>query len=748
MAHEIRLKRSYCSNFMSYGSNVNEFEFGKDGTITWIKGPNGVGKSVIIEILSFTWFGSPYRKIKKNSGVRNSSNHASSAPTLTGVEFDKIVGDVVEHYEVKRKMTKSGSITLSIFKNGNEMLKEAGMTQKKLEDEILGFDYTIFENIISLNTIQTIPIIDMPPEKKRKLLESIATIHLDKLTKVNKEKLKDVQIKFRSATSDVEQYTKDATDVESILKTLEEEKKAGIKDLDDQIASLQVKVEAYEGQKKDLEVAKDSAKERGIKKKEELDKYNGVVEKINNYKTIITHLEFLAPLPKKIEDKETEYKSLKVVSDKAEELYNSTKYDADEYKALSGELETLKKSSIEYLVAISKLKNQMDTIAEDGKALKPGKPCITCGKPSTDEDVEKIKATYRDKYKKINTEYKEKMELAKANTEKIEEFTAKKEILDKKKEDATTAKANFDIAKSITVRVKSEIDGMLLDKETKEHHIQQLFIKNGDDKPISADKVNENIVALECQLEIRDGLETDLNNIRIEATQKIEAIKGVRENITNATGQIKSLQEKIDIKKAKDIDDACTKTATKLANTKEDLERSHSRVTKYSDEVSKCQYIEGMFADNGIKQIILHAFVPNLNKAIAHNIALFELPFSVQFNDSMEYEFTGHLGMAQEYGGLSQGQTRKLNFAITIAFRDFVAAIADFKINVLFLDEVLDISTDDEALEHMLHLLRAKVDEVGQIYLMTHRGQYFKDYFDHIIEIEHDGRYSTINKIK
>ena len=155
-----------------------------------------------------------------------------------------------------------------------------------------------------------------------------------------------------------------------------------------------------------------------------------------------------------------------------------------------------------------------------------------------------------------------------------------------------------------------------------------------------------------------------------------------------------------------------------------------------------------MYDDDGIKQIILHAFVPNLNKAVAHNLSLFELPFSVEFNDAMEYEFTGKFGLAQEYGGLSQGQTRKLNFAITIAFRDFVAAISDFKINILFLDEVLDVSTDDEALEHMLQLLKTKVDEVGQIYVMTHRGQYFENFFDGIIEIEHDGRYSSINKIK
>ena len=253
MTTEIRPKRAYCSNFMSYGSNVTEFIFEKDGTITWIKGPNGVGKSVTIEIMSFTFFGRPYRKIKKNIGVRNTSNMNDKSPTIAGVEFDVVNGDVIDRYDVKRRMTKSGGMKLIIIKNGVEIPKAAGMTQKKLEDEILGFDYIIFENIISLNTIQTIPIIDMPPDKKRKLLESIATIHLDKLKKINKDKYKDMQIKFRTSTNDVEQYTKDVEELAVILAQLEEEKEAGIKDLEEQAQSLTERNEKYEEEKKELE---------------------------------------------------------------------------------------------------------------------------------------------------------------------------------------------------------------------------------------------------------------------------------------------------------------------------------------------------------------------------------------------------------------------------------------------------------------------------------------------------------------
>jgi DNA repair exonuclease SbcCD ATPase subunit len=136
--------------------------------------------------------------------------------------------------------------------------------------------------------------------------------------------------------------------------------------------------------------------------------------------------------------------------------------------------------------------------------------------------------------------------------------------------------------------------------------------------------------------------------------------------------------------------------------------------------------------------------VPNLNKAISHNLNLFNLPFMLEFDDGMNFRFESRFGLAPSYNALSQGQKRKLNFAIAVAFRDFVTSIADFRINILFLDEVLDISTDEEALEHMIQLLKAKVHEIGGIYLMSHRGEQFTEYFDRCISVQNDGRYSSL----
>ena len=82
-----------------------------------------------------------------------------------------------------------------------------------------------------------------------------------------------------------------------------------------------------------------------------------------------------------------------------------------------------------------------------------------------------------------------------------------------------------------------------------------------------------------------------------------------------------------------------------------------------------------------------------------------------------------------------------------MAFRDFVTLIADFKINLMFLDEVLDVSTDAEGLRDMIELIKQKSSDIDSIYLMSHRGEDFSDEWEHTIEVNNDGLYSSVSQL-
>ena len=60
----IFFKKIKWKNFLSTGNSFNEIELGKSEN-TLIIGTNGSGKSTVLDALTFSLFGKPFRKINK-----------------------------------------------------------------------------------------------------------------------------------------------------------------------------------------------------------------------------------------------------------------------------------------------------------------------------------------------------------------------------------------------------------------------------------------------------------------------------------------------------------------------------------------------------------------------------------------------------------------------------------------------------------------------------------------------------------
>jgi energy-coupling factor transporter ATP-binding protein EcfA2 len=114
----------------------------------------------------------------------------------------------------------------------------------------------------------------------------------------------------------------------------------------------------------------------------------------------------------------------------------------------------------------------------------------------------------------------------------------------------------------------------------------------------------------------------------------------------------------------------------------------------------------------------------------------------------MDYTFKTLPGLSPSYTMLSQGQKRKLGFAISMAFRDFVSLVGNFNVNFLSLDEVLDISTDDNSMRDMLDLAKLMLADIGCAVIITHRGKVVSDKFDFHQAVTNNGLYSMLGPIK
>ena len=125
-------------NFLSTGNQYIEIDFLKRDT-TLIVGTNGAGKSTILDALTFSLFGKPFRKINKPQLV-NTTNEKDSK-----VEVEFSIGST--EWNVVRGIKPN---TFEIYRNG-EVLDQAASAndqQKWLEKNVLKMNYKSFTQIV------------------------------------------------------------------------------------------------------------------------------------------------------------------------------------------------------------------------------------------------------------------------------------------------------------------------------------------------------------------------------------------------------------------------------------------------------------------------------------------------------------------------------------------------------------------------------------------------------------------------
>lgn len=748
--HQILLRRVTFSNLLSYGNSKHEVRFDDCGLI-WVRGGNGAGKSTVIEALTFAFFGSSYRKGEHgNLPLKELLNTANKTGKLVvEVEFERIDSNSHKVYQINRQLTRSGNSSFSYRSKdfgavefGTEN-KGAGTTQKKIEGEILGFNKNIFENVISLNTIQRDPIIEMRPVDKRKLIESILTLSIDKFKELNGKTLKQAQTKFDAATSDVEKYIKDVSELQGIISQMEQERADSIKELEEELARMNLDIETHRKTQNDAQIELSKIIDVGKLKKAESDSLGNVNAKID----ALGDIKVLIPQLNNDEEKLVTAKS-KLESIRSTYAEMSNAVDALEGSKLTDRLSIVKSKLSEHNASLSTKtifakakKDSMDKIQIKATELKSGVPCGTCGKPSTEDDINTIKKSYRSEWLSLNNEYKILLS-------EIESHTKDKSVLELEQ---TQIESQIELN---TIEYNKLCEYQSLTVQPAEFAVSSIEsdIQNKRDKIstyniISVDEVDVQLKKLEIDKITKDALTLELNELRNQVSTLTERLNGVKNTIDTLITKRDTLESKIETKKLNISKDSLTATKDKLIGANHDLETARNRVDKYSDKIAINQYIAGMYADNGIKKLVLGIFMPNLNKAMAHNLRRFNLPYTLKFTDSMDLEFSSRFGMADSYYGLSEGQKRKINFAVALSLRDFVTSIADFKMNVLFLDEVLDISTDPEAYVDMVTLLKDNIKTIGTVYMITHRGELVTEYFDKCLEFTNDGRYSSIREV-
>ena len=244
-------------NFLSTGNVFSEIDLQRSRT-NLIVGHNGSGKSTILDALTFSLFGKPFRKISKSMLV----NSVNEKDTMVEIEFS--IGK--NSYQVIRGIKPN---KFMVYCNGQPWDEDAKAVdqQKNLEQNVLKMNFKSFTQIVVLGSSTFVPFMRLPGQQRREIIEDILDIQVfsvmnnrlkDKIRE-NNEEIKDLDYQLHLLEEKIElqkQYMlelKKKTDAEidkkkEKIKEYQQEEESSlenIRDLTDQVTNLSTEMEEY-----------------------------------------------------------------------------------------------------------------------------------------------------------------------------------------------------------------------------------------------------------------------------------------------------------------------------------------------------------------------------------------------------------------------------------------------------------------------------------------------------------------------
>ena len=667
----ILIKTLKLRNFLSVGAVEQTIDFNNQA-LTLILGENmdlggndsgsrnGVGKTAILQGLSYALFGTAINSIKKDNLINRTNEKGMSVTiefSVRGVEY-KVV-----------RMRKPNA--LKFFINNKEQSTEddaqgdSRETQEQIE-RILCMSGTMFNQIAGLNTYTT-PFLSLKVGEQREVIEQLLGITLlsekaEALKELNKKIKEDIQREeFR--IKGVEEANKQIT---TQIDSLKRRQVLWQKKYDSDLAYL---VDNYERLTKvDIDSELLAHKDLAIylEKQKQQEAYQTILTRQTQWRN--KNKTELAELERKLDEKS----HIDIDSELAA------------HKALAAWLDKQKKMTdlqmwIDRCLADEKREQKViDKLKKEVEELKDHK-CYACGQDFHDDNHEAVLAA---KQKALQ---EAALQALATNTQLLEHQAALQELEPlgdrptthyKTEAEAVRHSSELEALKAQIEAKKAEVDPY--EEQVSEHQEIELGVKPTTHYATEQEAIahKTQVAHLERQL-VDKHSETDPYGEQIAEMEQTAIQVVVFDEINRLNKQFAHQDYLLDL----------------LTNKK-----------------------------SFVRKRIISQNLTYLNARLTHYLTAVGLPHQVVFQDDLSVEIT-ELGRDLDFDNLSRGERTRVILALSLAFRDVYESLYS-PINLVFIDELLDNGLDQAGLENSLAILKDMNRKRNKsIFVVSHRDE-------------------------
>lgn len=722
----IRIVSVTMANFLSVGRQPQVIRLGGHA-LTLVLGENrdtgetnsrnGVGKTTMLHAISIGLFGEALTRIK----VSNLVNNINQKGMIVCVEFER--DGVVYRVERGRKPD-----FLRFFVDGQEedsALGENKDTQAEIT-RIVGMSHALFCHIVALNTT-TIPFLKMRTSDQREVIEELFGITqiahkaeaLKKLLSETKGRQREEQTSLaamRAANDKIEQSISSAR-----LKQArwEEDRAQRMEDIAVDIASL-------DGVDFDAELACFDKQDVWIERERECCRN---IEQCEREITILQNEEdrILAEISKMRRDA-SDHGAQLIARLEAE----AKRHETDAARSSDKEIGRFQADRERRTQSAQRKQSEMDRLAGDLKNLDvqlasgSTSDCATCGQPLSGTD-----------------------HLAKV----VSRLEAQK----------------VELQSSIAM-LDAEVKNLLVETDVIMVEIEALRKRDADariDALAKADAaLNEADAARKEQQARLEALRASMDDLEQQARVASDAVTVATDVAKDAKAYLRTLGDKpvCSYPSREHVWKARQARDTLMG----ELEREDALVNpndgnievltetlqpidiSLSDELQVTMVHQDFLAklltspDSFIRKKVVDRNLSHLNGRLGHFLTAMHLPHDVRFKSDLDVEIALD-GRDYDYEQLSRGEMNRVNLSTSWAFRDVWEALHD-RMNLLFVDEVVDTGMDDSGSEDAMTVLtKMGVEQGRNVFLISHKDSMIGR-ADRVLMVRKEDKFTTFEE--
>ena len=353
-------------------------------------------------------------------------------------------------------------------------------------------------------------------------------------------------------------------------------------------------------------------------------------------------------------------------------------------------------------------------------------------------EIERIKKTEVDKLK---SKVSENIQLIETNNSALESIETKitellETITDKpkqKKLQDQLKKLEYDLKGkqaqlSKDISFYSSHDNCPTCKQGIEHEFKETIITENTNKTeelySGISQLYEKTSAVEQRLDEISKIEDQINTLHSEANEY---------RLTNKMlmNQLKSFKSDL-LNAEKEVEEIDQSKLQELTVNLVDMQSTQTELYNYRETLG---VVASMLKDGGIKTSIIRTYIPIMNKLINQYLSEFELFVDFNLDENFNETIKSRFRDTFSFGSFSEGEKMRISLSIMFTWRAISKLRNSVSTNLLFMDETLDSGSDEAGVEALIDILH-KLNSKDNIFVISHRGDLFRDKFEHSIRFE------------